>query len=46
LITIKNRLCCPEDKSPLVTIQEKKLDVYKLEVSCKACNTKYQVEKV
>lgn len=44
LITIKNRLCCPQDKSPLVTILEKKLDVYKLEVSCKACNTKYQVE--
>lgn len=46
LMTIKNRLCCPEDQSPLVTILEKNLDAYKLEVSCNVCNTKYQVEKV
>ncbi len=46
LITIKNRLCCPEDKSPLATILEKNLDVYRLEVSCKACNTKYQLKKM
>ncbi|PKM74284.1 MAG: hypothetical protein CVU92_06110 [Firmicutes bacterium HGW-Firmicutes-17] len=44
LITIKNRLCCPEDKSPLATILVKNLDSYKYEISCKACNTKYQVE--
>lgn len=44
LITIKNRLCCPEDKSPLVTILEKNLDSYKYEINCKACNTKYQVK--
>jgi len=45
LITIKNRLCCPADDSPLVTIQSKKLENYKCEVICKACNTKYREEK-
>lgn len=44
LITIKNRLCCPEDKSPLVTILEKNLDTFKFEISCKTCNTTYQVK--
>ena len=45
LVTIKNRLCCPTDESPLVTILQKKLDTYKCEVVCKACNTKYLEEQ-
>ncbi|WP_303869660.1 hypothetical protein [Acetobacterium wieringae] len=44
LIQIKNRLCCPEDKSPLTTLLEKNLDSYKYEINCSACNTKYQVD--
>lgn len=42
LITIKNRLCCPEDSSPLITILEKKLKSYKLAVTCKACSRIYE----
>ena len=45
LVTIKNRLCCPMDESPLVTIQAKKLDSYKCEVVCKNCNTRFRVEE-
>lgn len=45
LITIKNRLCCPSDQSPLFTILEKSLSNYKYEVVCKACNTKFLEEK-
>lgn len=45
LVTIKNRLCCPADKSPLVTILSKNLDAYKYEITCKACDTKYQEEQ-
>lgn len=37
LITIKNRLCCPEDESPLVTIMDKNLESYKFEVVCDKC---------
>ncbi len=40
--TIKNRLCCPEDSSPLITILEKKLKSYKLAVTCKACSRIYK----
>lgn len=45
LITIKNRLCCYTDESPLVTILTKNLDAYKCEIVCKSCNTKYQEEQ-
>jgi len=45
LVTLKNRLCCPSDESPLVTILTKNLDAYKYEIVCKACNTKYQEEQ-
>lgn len=41
LITVKNRLCCPADESPMVTVLTKNLDAYKFEITCKACNTKY-----
>lgn len=42
LIEIKNRLCCPTDKSPLLTILEKKLDSYTYEIDCVNCKTKYK----
>lgn len=34
LTTIKNRLCCAEDQSPLFTILSKKLESYQYEVVC------------
>lgn len=46
LITLKKRLCCPHDHSPLLIILEKKLDDYKFEIECVECKTKYQEEKV
>ncbi len=45
LTIIKNRLCCPFDKSPLFTVLDKNLVSYNYEVVCKACNTKYMEEK-
>jgi hypothetical protein len=42
LITIKNRLCCPEDESPLVTIQPQKLKNFSFEIVCKECGNKYK----
>ncbi len=45
LITIKNRLCCPEDSSPLITILNKKLKNYELEITCKDCSKTYKKEK-
>lgn len=45
LIIVKNRFCCPNDQSPLLTLLMKKLDYYKFEVVCKTCNTKYMEEK-
>lgn len=41
LITIKNRLCCPLENSPLVTLLSKKLKSYELEITCKACGNRY-----
>ena len=46
LISIKNRLCCPSDKSPLLTILGKKLDCYQYEIACVNCHTKYTEEKI
>lgn len=40
-VMIKNRLSCPKDQSPLLTVLEKKLDSYSYEIQCIACNTKY-----
>lgn len=45
LITLKNRLCCPHDHSPLFTILFKKLEYYNYEVVCAKCNTSYAEEK-
>ena len=44
LTIIKNRLCCPEDLSPLITVLSKKLNSYSCEVVCKWCNKKYMNE--
>lgn len=41
LITIKNRLCCPHDNSPLFTILYKKLESCRYEVVCEKCGTIY-----
>lgn len=46
LITIKNRLCCPSDKSPLFTILDKNLESYQYKVRCKACGTRYTGEMI
>lgn len=45
LNVIKNRLCCPKDNSPLVTVIDKNLESYKFSVICKTCNTVYSLRK-
>lgn len=45
LITIRNRLCCPADQSPLLTILHKNLKEYRCEIVCKDCNKKYLEEQ-
>lgn len=42
LITIKNRLCCPEDNEPLITILDKKVKNYEMQITCKSCNNLYK----
>lgn len=42
LIEIKNRLSCPFDESPLITVLSKKLQMYELEISCKDCHKLYK----
>ena len=42
LLEIKNRLCCRNDHSPLVTVVAKNLQSYKLSLVCRKCNTRYQ----
>ena len=37
LITIKNRLCCPKDNEPLITILDKKVANYEMKITCKSC---------
>ena len=41
LITIKNRLCCPKDNEPLITILEKKVTTYELKITCNSCESIY-----
>ena len=38
---IKNRLCCPVDKSPLVTFVDKNLKAYSYSIGCKECQNTY-----
>ena len=45
LVPVKNRMCCPEDHSPLVTFVEKNLKSYQCSVVCNGCNTRYIVQK-
>lgn len=42
MITIKNRLCCPKDNEPLLTILDKKVANFELKISCKFCTNIYQ----
>ena len=44
LVTIKNRLCCSFDEAPLITVLDKNLKKYKLEITCKSCNKIYKKE--
>lgn len=41
LTRIKNRLCCPEDQSPLITILNKKLNYFSYKIVCNNCNHEY-----
>jgi len=41
LKTIKNRLCCPKDDSPLCTIVEKNVERVSYVIVCKQCKTEY-----
>ena len=41
MITIKNRLCCPKDNEPLITLLDKKIDHYEMKITCKACGNQY-----
>jgi len=45
LILIKNRLCCPSDNEPLITILDKKVSSYNLNITCKSCENIYKKEK-
>ena len=45
LIIIKNRLLCPQDQHPLMTILDKKLKCYDLKIPCKACGDIYHKTK-
>jgi len=41
LKTIKNRLCCPSDISPIFTIVDKNIEKAEYQVACKQCMTQY-----
>lgn len=42
LVTINNRFCCPDDKSPLITILSKNVRNYEFEIICKNCRKIYR----
>ncbi len=42
LITVKNRLCCPADNEPLITLLDKKLASYDMKITCKSCGNIYK----
>lgn len=42
LVNIKNRLCCPKDSEPLITILEKKVASYEMKITCKSCGNIYK----
>ncbi len=41
LIVIKNRLCCPKDQEPLITLLDKKVMNYEMKITCKSCEQIY-----
>ncbi len=45
LILQKNRLCCPEDHEPLITILDKKVANYEMKITCKSCGYIYHKKK-
>ena len=45
MILIKNRLCCPKDNEPLITLLDKKITNYKIKITCKSCQNIYHKEK-
>lgn len=45
MVTVKNRLCCPEDGAPLCTVREDRVTGYTLAVSCHGCGRRYRQEK-
>ena len=45
LQVIKNRLCCPRDAAPLLSLVDKNLTAYRLRIACSACNTVYAQQK-
>ena len=45
LVIIKNRLCCPKDNEPLITILDKKVESYEMKVMCKSCEKIYKKVK-
>ncbi len=42
---IKNRICCPDDKSALLTFVEKNLKSYNCKISCLKCGKEYKQSK-
>ena len=42
LITIKNRLCCPNDQSPLFTVVDKNIKDYRFKIVCNTCDTEFE----
>ena len=41
LLSVKNRLCCPEDGTPLLTIVEKHVKRAAFQVVCNGCGQRY-----
>ena len=41
LSIIKNRMCCPNDNSPLLTIVDKNIKDYNFCIICNKCDTKF-----
>jgi len=42
---VKNRFCCPHDQEPLITILDKKVASYELNITCKSCQNIYKKNK-
>ena len=44
-VKIKNRFCCPKDEEPLITILDKKVASYEMEITCRSCQNSYRKVK-